>query len=115
MKKIKFSHQYDKMLNNEYTEIPTKAILMEVLLTKSEELHPRFVEYDTSFYSDDLKNCGYYKIPKGLCLVLILKTEGVDKDMIWTTIRRHTPQKYEYYKKSRGEEFEIEITEATKS
>ena len=108
MKKIKFSHEYDKMFRNPDDRPPIRAILIEVFRAKSEDLHKRFVEYDTSYYDMVEERCCYYKLPKGNVIVLILKSE----DMIWTTIRRYTPKKYQYYLNSRWrDDFEIEINE----
>ncbi len=109
MKKIKFSHIYEKMPN--YTDSPPRsAILLEVVKINSEELHQRFVEYDTIYFDKEENNWCHYKLPKGEVLILILKSEFDGLIDLWTTIRRFTPQKYEYYKNLRGEEFEIEIT-----
>jgi len=110
---IKFSEEYYKMLNNEDEAIPKNAVLMEVFKVNSKDLHPRFVEYDTMFFDKEKNNNAYYKLPKGEILVLLLKTEHTsgfwNNNMVWTTIRRFTPQKYEYYKKNRWGTFKIEI------
>jgi outer membrane lipoprotein-sorting protein len=114
-KTIKFSETYFKMPNYNGKPI-TKAVLLEVLRIKTEDLHNRFVEYDTSYFDEKEKTTAYYKLPKGEVLVLLLKSynENGDKEELWTTIRRYTPQKYEYYKKARGEDFKIEITKELK-
>jgi hypothetical protein len=106
MKKIKFAHKYDKMLNvpDINAEMPKMATLMEVFKVKSEELHPRFIEYDTMYITKNHIN--YYKLPSGNVLILLLRSG----DMIWTTIRRWTPKKEEYYRKSRWEVFDIVLT-----
>ena len=103
MVKIKFSEKYEKMPY----PLPSRAILLEVIKVKSEELHQRFVEYDTIYFDKKENNWAYYKLPKGEVLILLLKTE----DDLWTTIRRFTQRKYDYYMKLRGEEFIIEIKE----
>lgn len=93
-----------------YVDLPPKeAVLLEVFKVNSKDLHLRFVEYDTIYFDDENNNWAYYKLPKGDVLVLLLKSELNDAPDLWTTIRRYTPQKYEYYKKSRGETFKIEI------
>jgi len=109
MLKIKFSEEYSKMLNNRQGEAPRRAILLETFIAETEQLHPRFVEYDTSYFDKKENNRAYYKLPKGKVIVLLLRTEFADEVMMWTTIRRYTPQKFEYYKKNRMEEFEIVI------
>ncbi|MDO8460547.1 MAG: hypothetical protein Q7S74_05535 [Nanoarchaeota archaeon] len=107
-KTIKFSEEYEKMPF--YADSPpTQATLLEVFKVNSEELHSRFIEYDTIYFDKKEKNWNYYKLPKGEVLVLLLKSEFDDSFDLWTTIRRFTPQKYKYYKKARGETFNIEI------
>ncbi len=110
MLKIKFSEEYSKMLNNSQGEAPRKAILLETFIVETKELHPRFVEYDTSYFDKKENNWAYYKLPQDKVIVLLLRTDYAnDEVMMWTTIRRYTPQKFEYYKKNRMEEFEIVI------
>lgn len=105
---LKFSHIYDKMEDSESQVVPRTALLMEVFIVNSEDLHPRFVEYDTSYW-EHLKHCSY-KLPKGKVIVLLLKSD-VYGSMIWTTIRRYTEKKYEYYRKNRWNDFKIVIEE----
>ena len=107
MKTIKFSHEYFKMLNNESETRPIAAILMETFVVNSEDLHPRFVEYDNEYIDKKEHNRGYYVLPKGKVIVLLLKSFVHGELMLWTTIRRYTPAKFEYYKNARWEEFEI--------
>lgn len=111
MKKIKFSHEYNKMLNNSFEEIPKKAILLEVFVKNSEELHPAFIKYDTIYFNLQTYKDEYYELPKDKVMILLLKSVFVNGEvMLWTTIRMFTPQKYEYYNKARLEEFEIVLT-----
>ena len=111
---IKFSHIYEKMLNNPDEFVPKKAILMEVFVVDSENLHPRFIEYDTLYFDKNENNYCYYKLPKGKVLVLLLKTEFANSVMLWTTIRRYTPSKYKFYIDNRWQEFDIVIGGAGK-
>ena len=110
MKQIKFAHEYNKMLNNPFEEMPKRATLLEVFVKPSEELHPRFIEYDTIYFNQEINNHEYYKLPQGQVMILLLKSKFVNGVMLWTTIRRFTPQKYMYYNKARLEEFEIVLT-----
>jgi hypothetical protein len=109
MKQIKFSHKYDKMVNNYYNLIPKTAFLMEVFIVSSNELYKDFIEYDTMYFNGEKCRFEYYELPKGKVLILFLKSSISNETMIWTTIRRFTEQKYKYYNKARGEEFEIVI------
>ena len=107
-KTIKFSETYEKMPF--YADSPpVEAVLLEVFKVNSEDLYKRFVEFDTIYFDKKENNWAYYKLPKGEILVLLLKSEFDGGADLWTTIRRFTPQKYQYYKNARGETFNIEI------
>jgi hypothetical protein len=110
MKTIKFSEEYEKMKDNRYNDIPIMADLLEVFKMKSEDLNKEFIEYDTIYFNKKENKWNYYKLPTGEVIILLLKTHFLDEDMIWTTIRRFTPSKFEYYKKARGETFVIKIS-----
>lgn len=101
MATIKFSHKYIKMpANTENTR------LCEVFKTHSKDLSGGFETYDTE-YAD-----GFYKLPKGSVLVLLLLTDyGQTTERMWTTVRRWTPDKETYYRGLRGQQVEIEINE----
>jgi len=107
MKKIKFSHVYEKLKHTcEGILIPPEyATLLEVFLVNVEDLHPCFIEYDTLYFDTDpnQRRWVHYKLPTGKVLVLLFKSGC----FLFTTIRRYTPRKYEYYLNSRGEEFKI--------
>lgn len=107
MRSIKFSHEYSKM-QSEHHLIPMKAVLMEVFVVDSKDLHKRFVEYDTSYFDFKIQNWSYYKLPNSKVMVLLLRSFS---DFIWTTIRRYTPKKFEYYKNNRWNVFQIVIEE----
>lgn len=92
MYRIKFSHQYKK-LNGE-----SLAELKDVIPIELERQTKGFIDYDAE---------GIYKLPKkGIFLVLVfLGGYGT----LFTTLRRHTPRKYEYYSNLIGEQFEVVI------
>jgi len=90
MRKIKFSHEYTKM-----PEDFEESALLEVFTTDRSDLCPEFVEYDTA-----IVNAGNYPLPKGKLLVLLLQTKHFE---LWTTIRRWTAEKEQYYRGLRGE------------
>lgn len=102
--KIKFSHVYVKMEKNLQCKAPRTAILMEVFIANSEDLHPRFVEYDTIYWNKEENNWNYYKLPKGKVLILLLKSD----EMVWMTIRRYAPAKHQYYLGKRWHEFIVD-------
>ncbi len=58
-----------------------------------------FIDYDTKHEG------GNYPLPNRHLIVLFLYTDG----QLWTTIRRHTDEKFNYYKSLIGQEVKIEI------
>ena len=107
MNSIRFSQQG-------YIKLPYDASvsrLLEVFKVKTDVLHEAFVEYDTTYLVDVLDVNGEtrrYTLPKGKVLVLLLLSPSGE---LWTTIRRYTPRKYEYYMRNRGKFFDIVFTE----
>ena len=105
MKTIEFSHIYDKFYHTceDIPIPPKKAKLLEVFLVDRKELSPDFIRYDTLYRDGD--KFKQYRLPSGKLIVLLFKTYC----FMFTTIRRYTETKYQYYLNSRGEEFEIKI------
>jgi len=101
MKSIRFSHIYSKLPAN-----PAPSVLLEVFVV-DDDLHPGFVNYDTQILDG-----GKYKLPKGRKLVLLLQTAD---GSVWTTIRRHTPDKESYYRGLRGQKMSIVISNTNQS
>jgi len=93
MNKIRFSHQYAKLL-----EVGQTAILLEVIKVKLENLSPEFIAYDTDY--------GRYKFPHGGDYLLLL---FLSNTRLFTTIRPFKSDKNDYYKKRIGRDFEIVI------
>ena len=98
---IKFSHEYAKM-----PEHISPSTLLEVFVV-DDDLHPVFVDYDTQIVDG-----GKYTLPRGKKLVLLLQTQDGD---VWTTIRRHTPQKERHYRGIRGKFVDIVVENKDKS
>jgi len=91
MNKIKFSHLYHKIKDTK------QAILLMCLPIKLEDLSKEFLAYDT--------DKGTYPLPKkGDYLMLIFQKNISD---IFTTLRRYTLEKLEYYKSRQGQWFDI--------
>lgn len=108
MKTIKFSHEYKKIPRSEE---PRDTFLLEVLTVDKKDLGKDFIEYDTTYYErmgDELikKN---YPLPKGKVLVLLLNSPYAFQAHLWTTVRRHTPEKEAYYRGLRGQKVHIDI------
>lgn len=97
MPKIKFSHNYAKL---DGVDSENGATLLEVITVKLEECSEGFLRYDT----DD----GKYQLPKkGDFLMLIFKKGNSSN--VFTTLRRSTPQKEQYYREQIGRLFEVEV------
>lgn len=102
MPRIRFSHTYKKFPPNY-----NPSMLLEVLTTNRDDLCARFVAFDTQ-----IDGGGRYKLPNGKLLVLLLQTgDGA----LWTTIRRATPAKEEYYRSIRGDLVDIVVDIANQS
>lgn len=104
MPKIKFSHLYRKLMDCQ-AHNTTDAKLLLVQEINLEDMHPAFIEYDT--------DNGLYELPKkGKFLMLtFLKYMCGEPQHLFTTLRRHTPQKADYYRQQIGKVFDVEIAE----
>lgn len=106
MQKIKFSHEYLKMPNLVINRV---THLVGVSLIHYKDLPDEFRKYDT-MYSIDNKNINYYQLPRTQLLLLTLFTYSEQSHSVWTTIRRFTPEKHDYYNKLIGQEVKIVLT-----
>jgi len=99
MQTIKFSHFFPKLLGEDCKPI-TVARLIEVLEVELSDLSAEFIDYDTAH--------GAYRLPpKGRFLMLIFQKPGCLH--LFTTLRRSTPRKLEYYQSQVGERFDVQI------
>lgn len=98
MKKIKFSHDYLKFATKVCSAYP-RAKLLQAIKIHFNDLSKCFVNYDTLF------DGGNYELPHTNLILLILITDW--RQDVFTTIRRFTPEKWRYYKKSEGEWFNL--------
>jgi len=113
IKTIKFSHFYEK-LNHSCEGIPNPpqyAKLLEVFLQHKDNLHPDFIDYDTTYFNREKNKWEQYKLPDDLLIVLLFKSDC----FLFTTLRRFTPKKYEYYRENRGKLFKIVLENLKKS
>lgn len=110
MNKIKFSHVYTKFPFGKTP--PFGAELLQVFLTEKNELSEEFIKYDTRTDDGD-----YYELPEGKLLILLLRADiwrpkpGIEawQKEVFTTVRRWTLEKEQYYKSKVGEVFEIVV------
>ena len=109
MNKIKFSHGYFKLRVG--GDRIKSARLLQIFKCHYDDLGERFVKYDTIYWDkgSEYHNPYYFKLPKTKLLILLFK--DIMEDILFTTIRRYTPEKHKYYKSKMGEIFEIVIEE----
>lgn len=97
--KIKFSHVYPKLANQ------TSAKLLDVRMVRRDKLDTYMLELDTEYLgAGDLIE--HYPLPNGLLLVLTFQGNRL---IPFTTIRRYTSKKADYYESCIGKEFDIAI------
>lgn len=104
MPTIFFSHMYPKLLDS-HNDVVESAKLLGLFRVKLEDLHSSFLSYDT-----DNGKCHLPKTGEYLMLLFLKPHESYVTDQnLFTTLRRYTPQKYEYYQKKVGLDFDIVI------
>jgi len=96
---IRFSHTYVKMPGGF-----EHSLLLETLRTHKSELHKCFIEYDSRIEASG----GYYPLPDEPLIVILLKAD-MGGGELWTTIRRYTPRKWNYYRDLRGKIVRCEV------
>jgi hypothetical protein len=103
MNTIKFSHNYLKLPPNWQGKKATLLFVREIELEKQTSL---LIDYDTLYL--DRGESKHYPLPKkGKYLLLLFECEGT----IFTTLRRSTWQKLNYYNDNIFQEFELVKTE----
>jgi hypothetical protein len=108
MKKIKFSHYYDKIpqkIRGRHTWLVSVQIYDSI-----EQMPKNFVEYDTIYYDGFVKK--NYPLPAGKVMLLVLFSDAGEEApncYIWTTIRSWNKQKEQYYRLLIGKEIKIEV------
>ncbi len=92
---IRFSHSYYKFAG---AKLPFRAVLVQCFKVHFCDLSRCFIAYDTQY--DE----GEYPLPKTDLIVLLLM---FDDRKLFTTMRRFTAKKWEYYKSLEGKEVEM--------
>lgn len=77
----------------------TDTYVFSVMATDLKNLPKSFVAFDTAHET------GSYDLPKGKVIVVGLFTQG----LVWTTIRRWTPEDESYYTSLIGKKVDIEL------
>lgn len=102
MPQIKFSHKYQKLLDS-HNDVIESATLLQVILVNLEELSSAFLIYDT--------DSGKYELPKKgkyLMLIFLKEHEDYTTDLnLFTTLRRWTQDKHDYYMQRIGSMFDV--------
>jgi len=104
MNKIRFSHMYDKLRGVDLSK-PAVLIRMEEI-QDIRMLPENFLVYDTKYHNSN-GDKEYYPLKKDQKYLLLYFMD--DKGLLFTTIRRWTPGKWEYYFQSQGYGFDIVI------
>ena len=102
MRDIKFSHGDYHKLRHIY--VGEDIQLLEVFVGDSDKLSFSFVTYDTTYDENGDKH--NFILPKGKVIILLFMDIS---GSLFTTIRRYTPKKYEYYHGSRGYLFKVKF------
>lgn len=106
MNRIKFSYDYDKL---PLAWNGTQAVLVGVCQADIERIKksmPSFIEYDTTHRG------GHKKYPLDFKDGLILSFIHINTGRPFTTIRRNTSEKYDWYLSCLGETFDMVLIEA---
>jgi hypothetical protein len=108
---IKFSHEYFKMPICVKTRV---TYLVGVTRLPYCKLPEPFITYDTMYASEsELRELRYYPLPKEELILLTLFTDSEQSPKVWTTIRRYTPRKYDYYYGLIGKPIKVVLTSTT--
>jgi hypothetical protein len=111
MNKIKFSHKYLKLescYNDKgFLENRLEALLLQVIKINKMDLSEVFINYDTIYkVKHNIEYFENYDLPDGTLILLIFSSP---EKGLFTTLRRFTKAKYDYYKGLEGNRFIVEI------
>jgi len=78
--------------------------IKDIALIDYKDLSEEQIKLDTETVTGE-----FYALPKTRLIWIKLWTIGMKKDAEWTTLRRYTPEKFDYYSTLVGQEVKIEI------
>ena len=107
MRRIKFSHTDYEKFRRIQRKPPFTARLLQVFLLQSTDITECFREYDTKFYTEG--SFDYYPLNRGRTWIVLL-FEETETGLLFTTMRSATTSKFQYYRDSQGQEFEVTAT-----
>lgn len=80
--------------------------IREINLIDFSDLSPDEIIKDT-----ETIDASFYMLPKGKLIVIKLWSDTINGGHEWATMRRYTPEKYDYYRSIIGQDVEIVIEE----
>ena len=104
---IKFSHEYQKLPN------AFSARLVHACVVNLKDLHPEFIEYDTTYYASKSLHKGekrHFQLKSGKYIMLMFLANEPMGRSLFTTLRPAWPTaKVDYYVRNVGNVFAIDI------
>ena len=101
MRTIKFSHETYEKFRRIQKKPPFTARLLQVFLLQNTDISEAFREYDTKYYTKE--GTDYYPLQGRVWIVLLFEAGN----LLFTTMRRATTLKLNFYRSAQGEQFEI--------
>lgn len=103
---IKFEEGFVK-LNADYLWLDEPVTLLEVFRKDKADLSKKFLNYDTKRLDRT-----HYKLEEGKYLILLFMQMAFrDAPVLFTTLRKDTPENFRKYMFGRGKKWSIEIVE----
>lgn len=93
-KTIAFAHEYPKLYNQ------THGVLLALFKTHRSKLHEMLISYDTMYVEGNERK--FYHLPDDYLIVLIFMGNF---NIPFSTIRRYSDKKFDYYSQLRGKKF----------
>jgi len=103
MNKIKFNHYFKKMPDS--IEL-LDTWIKDIGIIDYKNLTPEQIEQDTA-----IRSGGNYTLPKTKLIWIKLWSYTIHGGIEWATLRRYTPQKFEYHSSLVGQQVKVEIEE----
>src|SRR5947207_11113197 len=101
LRTITFSHRYKKMPSGvEFLDTWIK----DISLVEFKDLSAEYLKLDTETVDGE-----FYDLPRGKLIWIKLYSDALPKPVEWATLRRYTPEKFEYYSKLVGQNVNIKI------
>lgn len=109
MRQIKFSHTDYQKFRYLGIEPPFRATLLQVFTLDSTEISGIFQKYDTRYFEKQQEK--HYPLNPQVRAWIVLLLQESTTGNLFTTMRSHNPEKFQYYKDCQGQTFEIISTD----